>query len=249
MTGVPPITRRADGIAAPSGRAERSRPVFSRIREDIKAFYDKDPAARSTLEIILAYPGFHAVVIHRIAHWLYRRGVPVLPRLVSHGNRFLTGIEIHPGATLGRRLTIDHGMGIVIGETAEVGDDVLLYQGVTLGNARFQRGKRHPTVGNNVVIGAGAKVLGPITVGESARIAAGAVVVSDVPPHTTAAGVPAKAIHSHNPETGETRRLEQMPDVEMDEIKALRARVSALEARLASLERDEEPILRRRTVA
>lgn len=223
--------------------------MFSRIREDIKAFYDKDPAARSTLEIILAYPGFHAVILHRVAHRLHLKRVPVLPRLVSHLNRFLTGIEIHPGATLGRRLTIDHGMGIVIGETAEVGDDVLLYQGVTLGNARFQRGKRHPTVGNHVVIGAGAKVLGPITVGDGARIAAGAVVVNDVPPHTTAAGVPAKAIRYRNPETGESRALEQMPDVEMDEIKALRARVSELEDRLAALERMEEPLLRRRTVA
>ena len=227
--------------------------MFDRIREDIRAFYDKDPAAKSTLEIILAYPGFHAVVLHRLAHWLYLRQVPVLPRLVSHFNRWITGIEIHPGARLGRRLTIDHGMGIVIGETAEVGDDVLLYQGVTLGNARFQRGKRHPTVGNNVVIGAGAKVLGPITVGDGARVAAGAVVVNDVPPNTTAAGVPAKAIRYHNPDTGETRRLEQMPDPEGDEINALRIRVGELEERLAALEeRDDhanEIVTRRRTVA
>lgn len=227
--------------------------MFSRIREDIRAFYDKDPAAKSNLEIILAYPGFHAVVLHRLAHRLYLRRVPVLPRLVSHFGRFVTGIEIHPGAQLGRRLTIDHGMGIVIGETAEVGDDVLLYQGVTLGNARFQRGKRHPTVGNNVVVGAGAKILGPITIGDGARVAAGAVVVNDVPPHTTAAGVPAKAIQYHNPDTGETRRLEQMPDPEGDEIRALRDRVSELEERLAALERHDtvpdEIITRRRTVA
>jgi serine O-acetyltransferase len=227
--------------------------MFDRIREDIRAFYDKDPAAKSTLEIILAYPGFHAVVLHRLAHRLYLRQVPVLPRLVSHFNRWITGIEIHPGARLGRRLTIYHGMGIVIGETAEIGDDVLLYQGVTLGNARFQRGKRHPTVGNNVVIGAGAKVLGPITVGDGARVAAGAVVVNDVPPNTTAAGVPAKAIRYHNPDTGETRRLEQMPDPEGDEIEALRARVGELEERLAALEerddRTNEIVTRRRTVA
>lgn len=227
--------------------------MFDRIREDIKAFYDKDPAAKSTLEIILAYPGFHAVVLHRLAHRLYLRHVPVLPRVVSHFNRWITGIEIHPGAQLGRRLTIDHGMGVVIGETAEVGDDVLLYQGVTLGNARFQRGKRHPTVGNNVVIGAGAKVLGPITVGDGARVAAGAVVVNDVPPNTTAAGVPAKAIRYHNPDTGETRRLEQMPDPEGDEIKALLDRVEELEERLAALEtrdnRTNEIVTRRRTVA
>ena len=225
--------------------------MLDRIREDIKAFYDKDPAAKSTLEIILAYPGFHAVVLHRLAHRLYLRDVPVLPRLVSHFGRFITGIEIHPGARLGRRLTIDHGMGIVIGETAEVGDDVLLYQGVTLGNARFQRGKRHPTVGNNVVIGAGAKVLGPITVGDGARVAAGAVVINDVPPHTTAAGVPAKAIRYHNPDTGESRRLEQMPDPEGDEIRVLRTRVGELEERLAALEERDtnELVTRRRTVA
>jgi serine O-acetyltransferase len=227
--------------------------MLKRIREDINAFYDKDPAAKSTLEIILAYPGFHAVVLHRLAHRLYLRQVPVLPRLVSHFNRWITGIEIHPGARLGRRLTIDHGMGVVIGETAEVGDDVLLYQGVTLGNARFQHGKRHPTVGNNVVIGAGAKVLGPITVGDGARVAAGAVVVNDVPPNTTAAGVPAKAIRYHNPDTGETRRLEQMPDPEGEEIEALRLRVGELEERLAALEeREERPneiVTRRRTVA
>jgi serine O-acetyltransferase len=225
--------------------------MFDRIREDIRAFYDKDPAAKSTLEIILAYPGFHAVVLHRLAHRLALRGVPVVPRLISHFNRWITGIEIHPDARLGRRLTIDHGMGIVIGATAEIGDDVLLYQGVTLGNARFQRGKRHPTVGNNVVIGAGAKVLGPIMVGDGARIAAGAVVVNDVPPHTTAAGVPAKAIRYHNPDTGETRHLEQMPDPEGEEIEALRARVGELEERLAALEeRDRDEIAtRRRTVA
>jgi serine O-acetyltransferase len=223
--------------------------MFSCIREDIKAFYDKDPAARSTLEIVLAYPGFHAVVIHRLAHRLYLKNVPVLPRLVSHFGRFITGIEIHPGATLGRRMTIDHGMGIVIGETAEVGDDVLLYQGVTLGNARFQHGKRHPTVGNNVVIGAGAKVLGPITVGDGARVAAGAVVINDVPPYTTAAGVPAKAIQYRDPSTGETRKLEHMPDPEMDAIRALRARVAELEERLAAVEEREEPVIGRRTVA
>ncbi len=225
--------------------------MFDRIREDIKGFYDKDPAAKSTLEIILAYPGFHAVVLHRLAHRLYLRQVPVLPRLVSHFSRWITGIEIHPGAQLGRRLTIDHGMGVVIGATAEIGDDVLLYQGVTLGNARFQRGKRHPTVGNNVVIGAGAKVLGPITVGDGARVAAGAVVVNDVPPNTTAAGVPAKAIRYHNPDTGESRRLEQMPDPEGDEIMALRARVGELEERLAALEERDtnELVTRRRTVA
>lgn len=210
--------------------------MLKQIREDIKAFYDRDPAAKSTIEILLAYPGLHAVLLHRFAHWLNGLGLPVLPRVVSHATRFLTGIEIHPGAKLGRRVTIDHGMGIVIGETAEVGDDVLIYQGVTLGNNRFQRGKRHPTIGANVVIGAGAKVLGPITVGEGARVAAGAVVVHDVPPHTTAAGVPAKIILHRDPLTGETRRVEQVPDVMQGEMDALRRRVAQLEDRLAAVE-------------
>jgi len=210
--------------------------VIDRIREDIKAFYDRDPAARNTLEIILAYPGLHAVLLHRLAHTLNGWGVPVLPRLVSHATRFLTGIEIHPGATLGRRVTIDHGMGIVIGETAEVGDDVLIYQGVTLGIARFQRGKRHPTIGNNVVLSVGAKVIGPITVGEYAWVAAGAVVVADVPPHTTVAGIPARAVSVRDPQTGEARRPEPMPGLHSEEIAALRTRVAELEDRLASLE-------------
>ncbi len=221
--------------------------MLNRLREDIRAFYDRDPAAKSTVEIILAYPGFHAVVLHRVAQQLARWNIPVLPRLVAHGNRFLTGIEIHPGAQLGRRVTIDHGMGIVIGETAVIGDDVLLYQGVTLGNTRFQHGKRHPTIGNNVVVGAGAKVLGPITVGDNARVAAGAVVVNDVPANTTAAGVPAKAILYRNPDTGETRRLEQMPDPQHDEVEALRARVAELEERLLALEEQEIPLTRRRS--
>lgn len=221
--------------------------MLSRLREDIRAFYDKDPAAKNSLEIILAYPGFHAVVLHRLAHQLNTWGVPILPRVVSHVNRFITGIEIHPGAQLGRRVTIDHGMGIVIGETAVVGDDCLLYQGVTLGITRFARGKRHPTIGNNVVVSAGAMVLGPVTVGDHARVAAGAVVVHDVPPYATAAGVPAKVVLYRDPDTGETRRPEPMPDVEQDQINTLRARVGELEGRLAALEEQEHPLVRRRS--
>lgn len=216
--------------------------MLRQIREDIRAFYDRDPAAKSTVEILLAYPGLHAVLLHRLTHWLNGLGIPVLPRVMAHAGRFLTGIEIHPGAKMGRRVTIDHGMGIVIGETAEVGDDVLIYQGVTLGNNRFQRGKRHPTIEANVVLGAGAKVLGPITVGEGARVAAGAVVVHDVPPHTTAAGVPAKVILHRDPVTGETRRLaeQQVPDVTQAEIDALRRAVAEVEGRLAAVEGERE---------
>ncbi len=168
--------------------------MFKRLSETLTAYQKRDPAARSKLEIFLLYPGVHALVYHRMAHALYRGGLKFLARLLSQWSRFWTGIEIHPGAVIGRRFVIDHGMGIVIGETAEVGDDVLLYQGVTLGGTGNEKGKRHPTIGNNVMIGAGAKVLGPFTVGDNTRIASGAVVLSEVPPGVTAVGVPANIV-------------------------------------------------------
>ncbi|HHT17113.1 MAG TPA: serine O-acetyltransferase [Papillibacter sp.] len=168
--------------------------MLKRLRETINAFKARDPAARSSLEIILLYPGFHAIVYHRIAHWLYNKKLRFLARCVSQWSRLWTGIEIHPGAKIGRRLVIDHGMGIVIGETTEIGDDVLLYQGVTLGGTGKDKGKRHPTIGNNVMVGAGAKVLGPFKVGDNARIAANAVVLKEVPPDSTAVGVPARIV-------------------------------------------------------
>ena len=160
----------------------------------LAAYQRRDPAARSKLEVFLLYPGVHAVLYHRAAHWLYLRRRFFLARCVSQWSRFWTGIEIHPGAKIGRRLVIDHGMGIIIGETAEIGDDCLLYQGVTLGGTGKDVGKRHPTLGNNVLVGSGAKVLGPFTVGDNARIAAGAVVLSEVPPSCTAVGVPARIV-------------------------------------------------------
>ena len=160
----------------------------------LAAYQRRDPAARSKLEIFLLYPGVHAVLYHRVAHWLYRHHRFFLAQCVSQWSRFWTGIEIHPGATIGHRLVIDHGMGIVIGETAEIGDDCLLYQGVTLGGTGKDKGKRHPTLGNNVMVGSGAKVLGPFTVGDNARIAAGAVVLSAVPEDCTAVGVPAHVV-------------------------------------------------------
>ena len=160
----------------------------------LAAYQRRDPAARSKLEIFLLYPGVHAVIYHRLAHWLYVHRRFFLARCVSQWNRFWTGIEIHPGATIGHRLVIDHGMGIVIGETAEIGDDCLLYQGVTLGGTGKDQGKRHPTLGNNVLVGSGAKVLGPFKVGDNARIAAGAVVLEEVPPNATAVGVPAQIV-------------------------------------------------------
>lgn len=166
--------------------------MFKTLREDVEAVFQRDPAARSRLEVILCYPGLHALVFHRLAHWLWRRDWKLIGRFVSQIGRFLTGIEIHPGAVIGRRFFIDHGMGVVIGETAEIGDDVTLYQGVTLGGVSLDPGKRHPTLGAGVVVGAGAAVLGPFTVGEGARIGSNAVVVREVPPGVTVVGIPAR---------------------------------------------------------
>jgi len=168
--------------------------MFARLREDIASVFDRDPAARSTWEILTCYPGFHALLLHRVANRFWRARLRWLARFTSHFARWLTGIEIHPGATIGRRVFIDHGMGVVIGETAEIGDDCTLYHGVTLGGTTWNKGKRHPTLEKGVVIGAGAKVLGPITVGESARIGSNAVVVKDVPAGGTAVGIPARII-------------------------------------------------------
>jgi serine O-acetyltransferase len=170
--------------------------MFSRLREDISCVFDRDPAARNAWEVLTCYPGFHALQWHRLAHALWRARFRWVARLLSNLARFLTGIEIHPGATIGRRFFIDHGMGVVIGETAEIGDDCTLYHGVTLGGTSWNKGKRHPTLGNGVVIGAGAKVLGPIKVGDGAKIGSNAVVVKDVPPGATAVGIPGRIIES-----------------------------------------------------
>ncbi len=168
--------------------------MFSHLREDIQSVFDRDPAARTFWEVLTCYPGVHALVSHRLAQWLWMHRLRWLGRLVSHLGRFLTGIEIHPGATVGRRLFIDHGMGVVIGETAVIGDDVTLYHGVTLGGTSWSKGRRHPTLENGVVIGAGAKVLGPITVGALAKVGSNAVVVKNVPARATAVGNPARII-------------------------------------------------------
>ena len=179
--------------------------MFARIREDIACVFERDPAARSTWEVITCYPGFHALLIHRLAHWLWRIKLRWLARFVSHLSRFLTGIEIHPGARVGRRVFIDHGMGVVIGETAELGDDCTLYHGVTLGGTSWNKGKRHPTLKAGVVIGAGAKVLGPVVVGEGAKIGSNAVVVKDVPAGATALGIPARVILDEQDKTREEK--------------------------------------------
>ena len=168
--------------------------MFKAIREDISSVFARDPAARSTLEVLTCYPGVHARILHRMSHRLWKWRLYWLARLLSHIARFLTGIEIHPGATIGRRFFIDHGMGVVIGETAEIGDDVTLYHGVTLGGTSWKEGKRHPTLGNGVVVGAGAKILGPIYIGDGAKIGSNAVVVKEVPAGATAAGIPARIL-------------------------------------------------------
>jgi len=179
--------------------------MLDRIREDISCVFERDPAARSTWEVITCYPGFHALLIHRFAHRLWRIKMRWLARFVSHCSRFLTGIEIHPGAKIGRRVFIDHGMGVVIGETAELGDDCTLYHGVTLGGTTWNKGKRHPTLMPGVVIGAGAKVLGPIVIGEGAKIGSNAVVVKDVPAGATALGIPARVILDEQDKTREEK--------------------------------------------
>ncbi|MDD3436261.1 MAG: serine O-acetyltransferase [Candidatus Gastranaerophilales bacterium] len=168
--------------------------ILQTLKEDIGIVYKKDPAARNVLEVIFCYPGFHALLLHRIAHKLWVWKIPVIPRMISTFSRFLTGIDIHPGATIGRRFFIDHGMGVVIGETTEIGDDVLLYQGVTLGGTSSKHEKRHPTLGRGVVVGAGAKVLGNITLGNHSKVGAGSVVIDNVPEHATVVGIPGRVV-------------------------------------------------------
>jgi len=174
--------------------------MFDRLRDDIASVFARDPAARTTWEVLTCYPGLHALYIHKLARWFWRHGLRWFGRATSHLGRLLTGVEIHPGAQIGRRVFIDHGMGVVIGETAEIGDDVTLYHGVTLGGTSWGKGKRHPTLGNGVVIGAGAKILGPITIGEGAKIGANAVVLKDVPANAVVVGVPGRIVEDVSPE-------------------------------------------------
>lgn len=180
--------------------------MFDTLKEDIRVVFDRDPAARSALETLIACPGLHAILMHRVNHWLWNKKLRLLGRLGSHIARFLTGIEIHPGATIGRRFFIDHGMGVVIGETSEIGDDCSIYHGVTLGGTTWQKGKRHPTLKNNVIVGAGAKVLGPITLGEGSRVGSNAVVVKDVPPGATVVGIPGHVVVKKKPEDKSAQR-------------------------------------------
>ncbi len=199
--------------------------VLNEIRDDINATLARDPAARSPLEVILFYPGFHARLAHRLANALYRKNVPLLPRGIMHVARSLTGIEIHPGARIGHRFFIDHGMGVVIGETAEVGDDVMIYQGVTLGGTSTLRVKRHPTLRDKVVVGAGAKVIGAVEIGENARVGAGSVVVTNVPANATIVGVPGHIVAYHDESNGVIQRL---PDPEWERMNDLDRKVQEL---------------------
>lgn len=205
--------------------------MFERLKEDIKAFRDRDPAAKSDLEIYFLYPGFKAIRKYRRANFFYRRGHTFIARLISQSAARKTGIEIHPGATIGRRLVIDHGTGTVIGETAEIGDDVLIYQGVTLGGTGKDTGKRHPTIGNNVMISAGAKVLGPFKIGDNSRVAAGAVVLEEVPPNSTVVGVPARVVRQDGKKVSCNKSLDQihLPDPVKQKMDCLEKRIAQLE--------------------
>jgi serine O-acetyltransferase len=215
--------------------------VFKHLREQVDSIRDRDPAARSGLEVLLCYPGLHALMAHRLAHLAWERGWPLVARIISQTARLLTGIEIHPGARIGRRVFIDHGMGVVIGETAEIGDDVTLYHGVTLGGTSLNRGKRHPTIGDRVIIGAGAKVLGAIEIGAGARIGSNAVVIAAVAPGVTVAGIPARPLAGRRREE-DSRFLaygtpcDERPDPVARELAMLNQEIVQLKARLAALE-------------
>lgn len=202
---------------------------WKRITEDIQTVFEKDPAAKNILEVLLCYPGLHALWLHQIAHSLYEEKFIVLARIISHINRFLTGIEIHPGAKIGRRFFIDHGAGVVIGETSEIGDDVLLYQGVVLGGTTHEKKKRHPTLKNNVVVGAGAIILGAITVGEEAKIGAGSVVVKDVPPGATVVGIPGRVVEPKELRPKVDLEHGRLPDPIAEAIRKLEERIEKLE--------------------
>lgn len=217
--------------------------LLATIRDDFAMVFERDPAARSKLEIVLCYPGLHALILYRLAHWLWSHGLKLFARLLSHFARWITGIEIHPGATIGKRFFIDHGMGVVVGETTEIGDDVTLYQGVTLGGTSWSKGKRHPTLEDRVVVGAGAIILGPIAIGHDSRIGSSSVVIHDVPSLSTVVGIPGKVVHRRQPivdEEGEHHYDLQhatLPDPFGDAIEGLQRSVRELHERLIALER------------
>lgn len=212
--------------------------MFDTIKADIKAVFERDPAARNLLEVLLCYPGVHAIFWHRIAHFLYKRRLFLLARIISQLTRFFTGIEIHPGAVIGKGFFIDHGMGVVIGETTEIGDNVTLYQGVTLGGTGKEKGKRHPTIGNNVMISAGAKVLGSFKVGDNAKIGAGAVVLKQVPPNSTVVGVPGRVVVQDGRRVNEIDLdHHNLPDPVEKMFRCMQRRMDSLEEKIKELEK------------
>lgn len=212
--------------------------MFKTIKEDIEVVFDQDPAAKSYLEVILTYSGLHAIWAHRIAHWFYRKRLYFIARLISQISRFFTGIEIHPGAKIGKRLFIDHGMGVVIGETCEIGDNVTIYQGVTLGGTGKEKGKRHPRVKDNALIASGAKVLGNITIGENAKIGAGAVVLKDVPPNSTVVGIPGRVVVQDGKRVNKNLDHGNLPDPVLDMIKSLQNEVHKLRQEVNELQQE-----------
>ena len=220
--------------------------MFETIKRDIQSVFERDPAARSTLEVIFCYPGFHALQFHRVAHWLWNHQMPFVARLSSHISRFLTGIEIHPGARIGSGFFIDHGMGVVIGETSEIGENVTLYHGVTLGGTSLKKEKRHPTLGDNVIVGAGASVLGPIKVGDNARIGSGSVVVEDVPPNTTVVGIPGKVVYGKQREIPSFIDLEHgnLPDPTSEAIRCLLDMIHDLQREVRELKQDKPSVVK-----
>ena len=211
--------------------------MIATLKEDLRVVFERDPAVRSSLEIIFCYPGFHAVLFYRVSHWLWRRKCYLSARFVSHLGRFFTGIEIHPGAKIGRGFFIDHGMGVVIGETAEIGENCTLYHGVTLGGTSWAKEKRHPTLGNNVVVGSGAKILGPFTVGDNSKIGSNSVVVKEVPPNSTVVGVPGRIVMTEGIKAEPRADLEhgKLPDPEAKAIACLFDQIRALEKKVQAL--------------
>ncbi|MCI5687088.1 serine O-acetyltransferase [Anaerovoracaceae bacterium 42-11] len=209
------------------------------VREDIQTVLKKDPAARNSLEVLLCYPGIWALIWHKPAHFLYKHNIKLLARMISQLTRFFTGIEIHPGATIGRRCFIDHGMAVVIGETTEIGDDVTLYQGVTLGGTGKDTGKRHPTIGNRVIVSSGARVLGPFTVGDDVKIGSGSIVLNEIPPGCTVVGIPGKIVRRYGESTEDLNQVD-LPDPVATELECLRRRVVMLENKLNQLANKEQ---------
>ncbi len=204
---------------------------ITKVKEDIKVIYDNDPAAKNILEVLLCYPGLHALICYRLAHRLHKWHIPLIPRVISYIARIFTGIEIHPAAQIGRRFFIDHGEGVVIGETSIIGDDVLMYQQVTLGGTGKDTGKRHPTIGNNVILGAGAKILGNINIGDFVRIGAGSVVIEDVPPHSTVVGVPGRIVQRASLDEDGNLMHNHIPDPIKTEIASLKEEIEQLKNR------------------